>query len=334
MSDPDAANGAADELGLASVAWRLRTTLADAADVSVRRHDDVLASIRGRSARRRRTKRALGTSLSAFALSITTLALIAGGRVVTDSNQLARNLEPPAVTPGGREADGSPADSAGTENDRVEGDRVSSGRGSSSSCQAEDRVAGGRCGPPLPGDPEAVTDDPVTGRTRCAETIPCRRRRAGKATDSSVLGPDGAPATTRTTLTSPTTTPTTIDASPPNVTAGVTTTQTPPTIVTMASPVNCGSAPDRPPSSRTCLTDAALQGREATFAVTTHEADPAFYTVRSFRVHPNMTITVAVDAGHASNARAPYTVSCPVAAIAPTDGPEWYLVNEIACLPS
>jgi hypothetical protein len=87
-----------DELGLAEVAWQLRTTLADAGDVPVAGDERVLSAIRRRSTQRRRAKRVLSTSMAAFALSLSTLAVVKGGQVAIDHG-IARNADPPAVTP-------------------------------------------------------------------------------------------------------------------------------------------------------------------------------------------------------------------------------------------
>jgi hypothetical protein len=106
MSERHGSDGL-DELGLAEVAWELRTTLASAGDVPVSGDERVLTTIRRRSTQRRRAKRVLSTSMAAFALSLSTLAVVKGGQVAIDHG-IAGNAEPPAVTPGNGSDGGDP----------------------------------------------------------------------------------------------------------------------------------------------------------------------------------------------------------------------------------
>jgi hypothetical protein len=99
MSGPLRPDGASDELGLAEVAWRLRTTLASAGDLSAPGNDAVLSGIRRRSQKRRRAKRVMGTSMASFVLVFATLLVIKGGQVAIQ-HDVARQAESPAVTPG------------------------------------------------------------------------------------------------------------------------------------------------------------------------------------------------------------------------------------------
>jgi hypothetical protein len=194
MSGPLRPDGASDELGLAEVAWRLRTTLASAGDLSAPGNDAVLSGIRRRSQKRRRAKRVMGTSMASFVLVFATLLVIKGGQVAIQ-HDVARNAESPAVTPGAEGAGTTVPTGPSTTTKSTDNSNVAVGE-----CPGGDRRACRSTAPPTTGPTSGagttVPGDPASSSTPTTQTPPVTGRTGPVGPPSTQTPPPATPPST------------------------------------------------------------------------------------------------------------------------------------------
>jgi hypothetical protein len=307
------APGRPDDLDLTSVAVRLRSTLAEADDIRVTGSDDVLSTIRRRSARRRQTKIALGGSLGAFVLTMTALALFMGGGPVGDGDELARRLDPHNASSGAPTSEG-------------EGSSDPSARSDSSRRTAADgnQVDAGRCNEPDLRDTEACrartsttgkpSDAGPGGVTPCAgpdcTSIP------GLTTGPGATVPGGGVGPTTRRETGPAGPTTTRGVAPP------TTLPPPPPDFEDCGTVEPGGTPARPG----CLTNAFNENRGARFT-TTFDGPDGHQVRKIFSVASGPTVFVQTEP--LTDSAAPSAVQC--TSLTTAGAPEWYAYDN--CTP-